>query len=161
MTTSKEHRALRDALGQFVTGIAVVTARNRQGIAIGITVNSFASVSLEPPLVSWCVDKNSARYRDFYDVEFYSINVLGRKQRDASNLFAKRSWDDTVFESIPTVIGPNDVPLIPNAIARFHCRRAICYEGGDHAIIVGQVERFESTDDEPLVFFQGDYYSLS
>jgi len=98
MTEEKQHRSLRDAFGQFATGVTVVTTRDEQDKPIGITANSFASVSLDPPLVSWCVDKSSTRFKEFTDAEFFTISVLTADQQELSNLFAMRSWDETVFD---------------------------------------------------------------
>ena len=159
MTRSREYRALRDAFGQFATGVTVVTAVNQTGNPIGITANSFASVSLEPPLVSWCVDKESSRYQEFVDADFFTISVLTAVQESTSNLFAQRSWDDTVFEDVEHRIGHNGVPQLENASARFHCKTEHRYEGGDHLIIVGAVQDFDCHPQDPLLFFQGKYLS--
>lgn len=153
----REYRSLRDAFGQFATGVTVITANNRQEQPIGLTVNSFASVSLEPPLVSWCVDKASTRFEEFEAAEYYTISVLTEQQEEISNLFAKRSWDDTVFESLEWFSGLNNVPQIPSVSARFHCKKTDIHEGGDHLIIVGEVLDYESEPQAPLLFFQGDY----
>jgi len=161
MTEVKQHRSLRDAFGQFATGITVVTTRDEKGGPIGLTANSFASVSLEPPLVSWCVDKSSTRFSEFIDARYFTISVLTARQQEISNLFAMRSWDDTVFEDTQWYEGYNNVPQIPNVSARFHCETAHLYEGGDHIIIVGSVLEYELDADEALVFFHGDYRKLS
>ena len=159
MTKPREYRSLRDAFGQFATGVTVVTANNLQGQPLGITANSFASVSLEPPLVSWCIDKNSTRFPEFIDAEFFTISVLTAEQQEISNLFAQRSWDDTVFSDVDWYKGLNDVPQLPNVSARFHCRTEHKYSGGDHIIIVGAVLEYETDPQPPLVFFQGEYQS--
>lgn len=161
MTQVKQHRSLRDAFGQFATGVTVVTTRDADNQPIGITANSFASVSLEPPLVSWCVDKSSTRYKEFVDAEFFTISVLTAEQRDVSNLFAMRSWDETVFDDADWFEGMNGVPQIEGVSARFHCKTAHLYEGGDHIIIVGSVLDYESDASEALVFFQGNYRTMT
>lgn len=160
MTDSKQHRSLRDAFGQFATGVTVVTTRDEHGNPIGLTANSFASVSLEPPLVSWCVDKNSTRFKEFQQAEFFTISVLTAAQQEVSNLFAMRSWDETVFDDTEWFSGLNKVPQIPDVSARFHCKTEHLYEGGDHLIIVGAVLEYESQAQVPLLFFQGEYNSL-
>lgn len=160
MSNEREYRPLRDAFGQFATGVTVVTARNDQDEPIGITANSFASVSLEPPLVSWCVDRDSTRFKELSKAEFYTISVLGESQQALSNLFASRSWDDTVFDEIDWVAGLNNVPQLDGVNARFHCRLVQSHEAGDHVILVGQVLEFENSPQAPLVFFQGDYCTL-
>jgi flavin reductase (DIM6/NTAB) family NADH-FMN oxidoreductase RutF len=160
MTKVKQHRSLRDAFGQFATGVTVVTTRCNQGQPIGVTANSFASVSLDPPLVSWCLDKSSTRFSEFTDAKHFTISVLTADQQETSSLFAMRSWDSTVFDDVEWFEGPNQVPQIPNVSARFHCETVHLYEGGDHIIIVGAVLEHESEADQPLVFFQGDYRQL-
>ncbi|MFT6407682.1 MAG: 3-hydroxy-9,10-secoandrosta-1,3,5(10)-triene-9,17-dione monooxygenase reductase component [Arenicella sp.] len=161
MTEVKQHRSLRDAFGQFATGVTVVTTRDKDGKPVGMTANSFASVSLDPPLVSWCVDKSSTRFAEFTDAKHFTISVLTAGQKETSNLFAMRSWDATVFEDAEWFEGLNKVPQLPHVSARFHCQTAHLYEGGDHIIIVGSVLEYESEADQPLVFFQGDYRQLT
>jgi flavin reductase (DIM6/NTAB) family NADH-FMN oxidoreductase RutF len=160
MSDKREYRPLRDAFGQFATGVTVVTARNEQGMPIGITANSFASVSLEPPLVSWCVDRESTRFPELSAAEFYTISVLGEHQQALSNLFASRSWDDTVFDEINWSAGLNNVPQLEEVSARFHCRLVQRHPAGDHVILVGEVLEFENAPQAPLLFFQGDYCIL-
>lgn len=160
MSNEREYRPLRDAFGQFATGVTVVTARNDQGAPIGITANSFASVSLEPPLVSWCVDRESTRFEELVKADCFTISVLGEKQTELSNLFASRSWDDAVFDEIDWSVGLNNVPQLQGVSARFHCRLVQSHEAGDHVILVGQVVEFENFPQAPLVFFQGDYCTL-
>lgn len=161
MTEVKQHRSLRDAFGQFATGITVVTALDATGKPIGLTANSFASVSLEPPLVSWCIGKSSTRFKEFSQAKFFTISVLSEEQHELSDLFATRSWDDTVFDSISWFEGLNNVPQIPSVSARFHCEIAQLHEGGDHLIVVGSVLNYECEPKDPLVFFKGDYRVLS
>lgn len=161
MSEQKQHRSLRDAFGQFATGITVVTTLDKNGKPIGLTANSFASVSLDPPLVSWCVDKSSTRFDEFAQAEYYTISVLTDEQKDVSNLFAQRSWDESAFEDIDWYEGHHGVPQIKNVGARFHCKTAHLYEGGDHLIIVGAVEDYDSESKPPLLFSQGEYRTLS
>ncbi|MCH2191645.1 MAG: flavin reductase family protein [Gammaproteobacteria bacterium] len=160
MTQVREYRSLRDAFGQFATGVTVVTTVDERGNPIGLTANSFASVSLDPALVSWCVDKSSTRFKEFAEAEFYTISVLTDEQKDLSNLFASRSWDDTVFDDVEWQAGLNQVPQLPGCMARFHCKTEHVYEGGDHLIIVGSVLEYETDEGSPLLFVQGDYQTL-
>lgn len=160
MTEENQHRDLRDAFGQFATGITVVTARSNEGVPIGLTANSFASVSLSPPLVSWCVDKQSNRFADFSQAEYFCISVLSAEQKHLSDLFAARSWDDSVFNDVKWTSGLNNVPQIPQVSARFQCKLKHSYEGGDHLILVGDVLEFEFSPTEPLVFHAGEYRHL-
>ena len=157
MTNPKKYRPLRDAFGQFATGVTVITARSEAGQPIGLTANSFASVSLEPALVSWCVDEASTRYKEFIEAKFYSISILTAEQESVSNLFAERSWDDTVFDDIDWYWGLNEIPQIEGVATRFHCQTQQIYQGGDHKIILGEILEYETDPREPLLFFQGDY----
>jgi len=161
MTNQKYHRSIRDAFGQFATGIAVVTILDQNAKPVGITVNSFASVSLEPPLVSWCVDRSSKRFNEFAQAEYFTISVLTAEQQGVSDLFAQRSWDVTAFDDIEWYEGLHGIPQIPNVSARFHCKAEHLYEGGDHLIIVGAVEDYDSKPSAPLLFSQGEYRTLS
>lgn len=160
MTKPREYRSLRDAFGQFATGVTVVTTVDQHKHPIGITANSFASVSLDPPLVSWCVDKSSTRFQEFAEAEFFSINVLTAEQRAISDLFAMRSWDKTVFDDLEWFEGHHGVPQIPNVSARFDCKTQYLYEGGDHLIIVGSVLDHDCDAQSPLLFSQGEYQTL-
>jgi flavin reductase (DIM6/NTAB) family NADH-FMN oxidoreductase RutF len=155
---SFDTRAFRDALGCFPTGIAVVTALGT-GRHMGITVNSFGSVSLDPPLVLWCLDKRSNRYEAFTRAEGFTISVLGADHREVSSVLAHQG--DHRLEDIamiPTELGP---PALANALAVFECAREAVHEGGDHAIIIGRVLRFARLESgHPLVFFRGKYSAL-
>jgi len=148
---------LRDAFGQFATGVTVVTTVSEAGKPIGITVNSFSSVSLKPALVSWSLDSSARRYKEFSEAEYFTISVLTENQEELSNLFAERSWDDSVFEDTQWYLGHNEVPQLPDVSARFHCKTANLYEGGDHLIIVAEVLDYESEAQAPLIFCQGRY----
>ena len=160
MNTQEKHKRLRSAFGQFATGITVITTRDAAGKPVGITANSFASVSLEPALVSWCIDKNATRYAEFAAAEYFTISILNSEQRTVSDLFAMRSWDSSLFDEVEWFEGHQTVPQLPGVLARFHCKTNNLYEGGDHTIIVGLVEDFDADPKSPLVFFQGDYLTV-
>lgn len=157
MNHQKQHRSLRDAFGQFATGVTVVTTLDQNQNPIGLTANSFASVSLEPALVSWCVDKSSTRFSEFSQADFFSISVLTAEQEHLSNLFASRSWDNTVFNDVEWHKGHQGVPYFSDTMARFDCKTEHVYEGGDHLIIVGSVLDYDCDPHAPLLFFQGQY----
>jgi len=153
-------RAFRQALGCFPTGVAVVTATHQQRHAIGITVNSFASVSLDPPLVLWCLDRKSDRFETFAGAEGYTISLLGTAHEEVSARLAKQgahSLDG--IELLKTRLGP---PALADALAIFECTSFAIHDGGDHAILVGEVVRFAKREaGAPLVFFQGRYGALA
>lgn len=153
-------RAFRTALGSFPTGVAVITTRASAEHHLGITVNSFTSVSLDPPLVLWCMDKKSDRYHAFTKAENYTVSILGTEHQEVSARLAKQgshSLDGIALEE--TEIGP---PALRDAHAVFECRAEAVHDAGDHTILIGRVVRFARHDDgAPLVFYRGRYGSLS
>jgi flavin reductase (DIM6/NTAB) family NADH-FMN oxidoreductase RutF len=149
-------RAFRDALGRFPTGVAVVTARIPDRHPVGITVNSFASVSLDPPLILWCVDRRSRRFETFAGAEFFTVSVLDALHEAVSSRLARPG--EHRLDGIPLVATEIGAPALADALAVFECRRAAMYDGGDHAVLLGNVVRFSSRAGVPLVFFRGRYY---
>jgi 3-hydroxy-9,10-secoandrosta-1,3,5(10)-triene-9,17-dione monooxygenase reductase component len=147
--------AFRNALGTFVTGVTIVTTLDAEQRPVGLTANSFNSVSLEPPMVLWSLGLNAASLPTFRNAKYWAVHVLGSDQEALSNRFAKRGINK--FESLETEAGPGDIPLLKGCAARFVCRAAFEYEGGDHAIFVGEVESFERQTTVPLAFHEGRY----
>ena len=145
----------RRALGCFATGVAVVTALDERGEKIGITVNSFNSVSLDPPLVLWSVGEDSLSYGSFVDAEHFAVNVLATHQRAICERFAESGNDK--FADLDCRTGVAGVPLLPEFSAVFECRTEYRYDGGDHKIIVGRVLRFEDRESDPLIFYRGHF----
>ncbi len=156
---SFDTRAFRHALGLFPTGVAVVTTTGPVS-QVGITVNSFVSVSLDPPLVLWCIDKNSERYDAFTKADYYTVSILGTTQEAISIQLARGGAHQLAgVPLIPTESGP---PALANALAVFECEIHAVHDGGDHAILVGRVLRFSASDaGAPLVFFRGKYGALA
>ena len=148
-------RAFRNALGAFTTGVTIVTTRDAAGHDVGLTVNSFNSVSLDPPLVLWSLARNSGSLAAFVEAEFFAVHILAAAQEPLSNRFAQRGTDK--FADIQTARGHGGVPLLPGCTARFECRTAHRHEGGDHETFVGEVLTFEHFELPPLVFQQGSY----
>ncbi|MBO0344130.1 flavin reductase family protein [Roseibium sp. CAU 1637] len=144
-------RLLRDAFGRFATGVTVVTAASEDG-PVGMTVNSFSSVSLSPPLVLWAADKSSRRSSYFETAEYFAIHVLSNEQADLCKGFAKEAQ---AFEGLDVTTNAQGVPLIENCLARFECSRFAAYDGGDHVILLGQVINAEMREGEALTFFAG------
>ena len=149
-------KTLRSALGSFATGVTIVTTRHA-GKNVGLTANSFNSVSLDPPLVLWSLAKKSSNIEAFKNVDAFAVHILGADQVDLSNRFATPGIDK--FEGIDVETGRMDVPLLRDCAARFVCQTAYRYDGGDHVIFVGEVLEFEHSDKEPLLFHQGKYAS--
>ena len=157
--TAQQSRALRDTLGQFATGVTVVTTRDAAGQPVGMTVNSFNSVSLDPALVLWSIDKQSLGYKAFTGREHFAVHVLKADQQHISNLFAGRGADK--FGQVHWHAGPNDIPQLDDCAAYFHCRLAQCIDGGDHTILLGEVLEFTANGGEPLLFHRGRYRALA
>jgi flavin reductase (DIM6/NTAB) family NADH-FMN oxidoreductase RutF len=154
-----DSRSLRDALGEFATGVAVVTARAADGLPVGVTINSFASVSLEPPLVLWSLGLQSPSLAVFESCSHYAVNILAADQADLSQRFAQSQSDK--FSGIETKVGVGGTPLLPGCCAWFECRNEMRYPGGDHIILVGFVENFCRDSKAPLVFHGGRYRELA
>lgn len=149
----------RRALGSFATGIVVVTAPDVEGGHRGITVNSFTSVSLDPPLVLFCLDKAAWSFGVFYGAELFAINVLRQDQQHLSVRFSTAAIDK--WEGVGYDLWPGDLPVLRGCLATIACRREQVYEGGDHIIILGRVERLDvDGDGDPLVYFRGGYRTV-
>lgn len=149
-------RSFRSALGRFATGIAVVTTLAPDGGLMGVTINSFASVSLNPPLVLFSLEYDSRMLEPLLEQGRFGISVLGSDQQRLSDQFA--------FEEHPRRYDEGDwdwesgqMPLLKRALAVFDCKVQQAVEGGDHQIILGEVERFEFREGDPLLYFQGQY----
>ncbi len=155
-----DNRALRNALGRFATGVAVVTAIDPDGHPVGLTVNSFSAVSLNPPLVLWCLDNTSHNLAAFRRAGHHAINVLAAGQLDLSNRFA--TWPVERFAGLHWHPGAGGAPLLPDCCASFEVANEAAHPGGDHTIFVGRVERFSETPAMmPLLFHAGQYRALS
>lgn len=152
----------RKALGVFPTGVAVVTTRAPDGLLQGITVSSFNSVSLEPPLVLFSVARSVASFSVWQTATTWGISVLGETQDGLSTRFAQSGAGKWLgFEPIS---GATGVPLIPGALAHFECERHAAHDGGDHLIFVGRVlalGRPAGSVSGPLVFFSGRYHQIT
>lgn len=149
-------RDLRGALGQFSTGVAVVTLRAADGRRIGVTVNSFASVSLDPPLVLWSLARTAPSAPDFIAAQRFAIHVLAADQHALSRRFATPMADK--FDGVAHACDASGLPLLDGVIGRFVCRNARQYDGGDHVIFIGAVESYAYFDGEPLLFYGGRYH---
>jgi 3-hydroxy-9,10-secoandrosta-1,3,5(10)-triene-9,17-dione monooxygenase reductase component len=152
-------RHYRNALGSFTTGVTIVTTRTRDPAQdVGLTANSFNSVSLDPPLVLWSMSKTAASLKAFAAAEYFAVHILAADQEYLSNVFAQRGADK--FGGMSPARGHGGVPLLDGCSARFECRSAFQYDGGDHVIFVGEVVTFDHFDRPPLAF-QGGKYALA
>jgi flavin reductase (DIM6/NTAB) family NADH-FMN oxidoreductase RutF len=157
---SLDSRTFRDALGQFATGVAVVTVRTSAGDTLGLTINSFASVSLDPPLILWSIDRSSDRFQVFMEANHFAVNVLSDECLPLSQRLSRKG--ERHLHDEPHFIGKHDVPLLERALAHFECRVEARHEAGDHVIFIGRVLSFNhSPDRRPLVYYRGRYRSIS
>ncbi|WP_366142204.1 flavin reductase family protein [uncultured Tateyamaria sp.] len=150
-------RQLRDAFGKFATGVTMITAPSADG-PVAIIANSFSSVSLDPALVLWSVDRGARRFPYFEAADHYAIHVLAAEQHDVCKLAAR---DAHMLNDHMHHLNADGVPLIDHCLARFECRRVAAHDAGDHVIIVGQVQRTEMRDGQPLTFFGGNFGSVT
>ncbi|MGO4799776.1 p-hydroxyphenylacetate 3-hydroxylase reductase component [Pseudomonas sp. W22_MBD1_FP4] len=155
LETTFDTRAFRRALGNFATGVTVVTAATASGRKVGVTANSFNSVSLDPPLVLWSIDKRSSSHEVFEEASHFAVNVLAADQIDLSNNFA-RPKDDR-FAGIEYDPGEGGSPVFVDCSARFHCEKFQQVDGGDHWIMIGKVVAFDDFGRSPLLYHQGAY----
>lgn len=148
-------RAFRRALGNFATGVTVITAAGPSGRKVGVTANSFNSVSLEPALILWSIDKRSTSHEVFEEASHFAVNILAADQIDLSNNFA-RPKDDR-FAGVDYEQGAGGAPLLVDCSARFQCEKHQQLDGGDHWILVGKVVAFDDFGRSPLLYHQGAY----
>jgi flavin reductase (DIM6/NTAB) family NADH-FMN oxidoreductase RutF len=153
-------RGLRNVLGCYATGVAIITVRTPAGDHIGVTVNSFSAVSLEPPLILFSLVRTANVLSAFQQGDRFTVNILGHGQRALSNMFAgpsTASWDEARF-----AVGENGCALFADCLAQLECAKARELEGGDHIIFFGAVERFHLRSPvDPLLFYRGAYGTYS
>jgi flavin reductase (DIM6/NTAB) family NADH-FMN oxidoreductase RutF len=153
-------RDFRNALGCFATGITIMTTCGPDGRFVGITVNSFASVSLDPPLVSFCLDRNALSLQSFLAGTHFAVNVLAEGQETLSAAFARSSATDK-FAGLAVEIGATGCPLLPDCLSHLECVREALHDAGDHLIVVGRVVRLaHHGEGKPLLYFRGRYARL-
>lgn len=148
----------RAALGRFASGVTVITSKDAGGGLHGITVSAFCSVSLDPPLVLICIDKNTGTHHALQETDAFVVNVLSDDQQHLSDRFA--SYLPHKFDQVAHTLGINDLPVITDALANLECVIVQRFDGGDHTIYVGQIERATVGDGEPLIYFHGNYRKL-
>ena len=149
----------RQALGQFATGVCLVTVDDPELGPLATTVNSFSSVSLDPPLVLWSIQNSSDHLAVYTECQYFGISVLSSEQGALSSQYAQRGGHSVQAEHFTT--GPQGEPKLIDALAHFTCAAYAVHPGGDHQIIVGEVLQFESGEAAPLIFYSGGYRALS
>lgn len=151
-----ETRLLRNAFGAFATGVAIIAARSAEGVPIGVTVNSFSSLSLDPPLLLWSLNANSPTLGVFDRATHFAVNILAAEQIRLSRRFSTRGTHK--FANVPTHAGMEEVPIIEGCAAVLECSRHARHMAGDHVLFIGRVERcYYDPAKRPLVFHRGRY----
>ncbi|NCF72942.1 MAG: flavin reductase [Gammaproteobacteria bacterium] len=145
----------RRALGCFATGVAIATTVDKCGKKSGMTISSFNSVSLDPPLVLWSIDRESNNFEAFIEAEHFAVHVLTADQKSICERFAGRGTDK--FEGLDCTEGVARSPILPDYSAVFECETEHRYDGGDHVILVGRVLKFDDRETDPLIFYRGHY----
>ena len=157
--SGSDERTLRDALGSFATGVTVVTCVDGEGRPFGLTVNSFTSVSLDPPLLLVCIAKRARCRGTLAEARHFAVNVLQTGQQPASIRFSTRDQDR--FCTTPWSTGETGAPLLMDSLAVFECEREAVHDGGDHDILIGRVIRASFDPNlDPLLYFRGRYRRL-
>jgi flavin reductase (DIM6/NTAB) family NADH-FMN oxidoreductase RutF len=151
-------KQFRQALSQFATGVTVITAALPDGAFFGVTINSFNSVSLDPPLVLWSLAHSSTSMAAFNAAPGYVINVLAGDQIELAQRFASKTQDR--FEALPFTLSAQGVPVLAGTVAWFECRHRSRYSEGDHVIFVGEVERCHSHPHRTLGFHRGRFIAI-
>src|SRR6202044_1222266 len=154
-SSSIDPRDFRNALGTYATGVTIITAMTADGKPYGLTCNSFASVSLNPPLVLWSLGMFSQGLPIFQNASHFAVNVLGASQQALATTFAKSTIDR--FAGVDWKPGLGNAPLLAGSVACFQCRAANRYYGGDHVIFLGTVEAYAYNKQEPLLFLGGGF----
>ncbi len=149
-------KVFRNALGSFATGVTIITTLDAEDGAIGVTANSFNSLSLDPPLILWSIGVQAYSYPVFAASKHFAVHILAAEQRALSDRFARPSTEK--FNGVSFEHGLGGVPLFPGCAAVFECSTERCVEGGDHVIMIGRVERFSVNESAlPLMFYRGRY----
>ena len=157
--TGVDHHAFRDALSRFATGVVIVTARDRDGRRCAITVNAFTSVSLDPPLVLFCLGKSAFKFGVFAEAGAFAINMLGADQENLSDRFAREADDD--FSDLPVDSLATGCPVLSGCLAALDCETEARHEAGDHLLVIGRVTALDIRSDGcPLIYFKSRYAKL-
>ena len=153
-------RTFRDTLSLFVTGVTIITTRDETGSPVGITANSFNSVSLEPPLVLWSIGLNALSLSAFSNAKAFAVHILREDQAELSQRFAKSGTNK--FEGLAIESGLHNLPILPDCAARLECLPYAKHEAGDHTLFIAEVQRLASDPDAmPLVYHGGRYAELA
>ena len=150
---SSNTKMLRNAFSRFATGVTIVSCDSPDG-HIGMTVNSFSSISLDPALIMWAPDKRSSRFKYFENAKYFAVHILNSDQYKLCNEFVKNK---NAFDTITHGISKEGVPIIDNCLARFHCIKFDMHDAGDHKIIIGKVDSALECTGNALSFYSGEF----
>ena len=153
-----DSQELRNVMGHFATGVAVITTKDKTGQSFGLTANAFTSLSLNPPLALICIDKKVQCYYCFDESKVFAVNILNEGQEELSRRFATKGIEK--FDGIKCHMGMNGLLLLDDAIGYIESEIVKSYDGGDHTVYVGEVVNATATGDSPLIFFKGKYHRL-
>ncbi len=149
---------LRRVMGHFVTGVTVITTKDKEGKPFGLTANAFTSLSLNPPLVLICIDKSVQCYSCFEESRLFAVNILSEDQEEISRRFATKGIEK--FAGIKWHLSERGLALLDEVMGYMECGVVQSYEGGDHTIYVGEILDAKAVGDRPLIFFKGKYHRL-
>jgi flavin reductase (DIM6/NTAB) family NADH-FMN oxidoreductase RutF len=164
MAISMEPRELRNIFGTFATGVTVITMPTKDGGAWGMTANSLTSLSLDPPLILVCIDKSTRTHQHMLDSGVWAVNILAGDQEKVSRIFAMKDQnEERAMTATPYHIGKIGAPIVEGCLSYLECRTYATYDGGDHTIVVGEIEdaSVAQPDGQPLLFYKGRYGSLA
>lgn len=152
---------LKSIMRHYPTGVTVVTTLSEEGVPYGLTVNSFTSVSLIPPLVLVCLDKNLSGLSLFKTGRHFAVNFLGEDQKTVSEIFAKKGVEDR-FRQVRWAPGPHGLPILDGVLAFLACRISNLYEEGDHVVVIAEVVSGEVVEPskKPLIYFRSSYFTI-
>jgi flavin reductase (DIM6/NTAB) family NADH-FMN oxidoreductase RutF len=151
--------SFRSVLGRFASGITVVTTRDAEGRDVGMTVSAFASVSLEPPMISVCIERRASMFHALCGAATFGVSILASDQEALSRRFSVMESSHR-FDGIGYERGESGVVLLDEALAHIECRRVAQHAAGDHTIFIGEVERADARDARPLLYYRGGYAQL-
>ncbi len=155
MITKEEFKA---ALGRFASGVTVVTTKDADGKLHGLTVSAFSSVSMNPPLILVCILKTTGSYASFQESTSFVVNILSDTQQDVSNHFARHSEDKFTGQNYE--LNDHGLPILADCLVNLECTLKHSYDGGDHTIFVGEIEKTHLADGEPLLYWSGHYRTI-
>lgn len=153
------HEDFRAALGRFASGVTVITTKDNNGHLHGLTVSAFCSVSMDPPLILICIMKVTGSHHAFEQSKKFVVNILEESQQNISNHFA--SHLDDKFTGTKYKLSENGLPILDNCLVNLECNLKHSYDGGDHTIFVGEIEKATVSDGNPLLYFHGNYREIN